>query len=207
MGGRGSGEWYRWNRKTTAEEALRLDVRYLRKRGWINSPGTTGSLSWSCGGEPSGWIRFRVEQDRLVLMYKYRSHGSDWQDYEEEVLLERTACNYGGERTWFLCPHCGKRVAVLYCAEHKFLCRHCQGLSYSSQNETYLERMNRKARKIRRRLGASDNLFEPIQEKPKGMHWKTFERLLKHEQDANDASSSAVLEKLRVLDGIDGFYH
>jgi len=35
----------------------------------------------------------------------------------------------------------------------------------------------RKARKIRQELGASMNLLEPIWQKPKGMHWRTFERL------------------------------
>jgi hypothetical protein len=35
----------------------------------------------------------------------------------------------------------------------------------------------RKARKIRQKLGASMNLLEPIWQKPKGMHWRTFERL------------------------------
>ncbi len=60
-------------------------------------PGSTGSLSWSCGGEQTGSIRYRVEQDALVLRYRHRSYGEDWQDVEERVRFDRTHCNYGGD--------------------------------------------------------------------------------------------------------------
>jgi hypothetical protein len=61
-------------------------------------------------------------------------------------------------------------------------------LPYSSQRETYTHRMMRKARKIRQRLGASSNLFEPVWDKPKGMHWTTFERLRERERRSNELS-------------------
>jgi len=201
MGGPGSGSWYRWNKKTTCEEVKRVDVRHLRKKGWFR-PGVTGSgwLSWECGGEPSGTIQYRVEPNNLVLIYKFRRYGEDWQDMEETVWLERTPCNYGGERTWFLCPHCGRRVGVLYGADARFLCRHCYQLPYGSQQETYLDRMQRKARKIRKRLGASDNLFEPVWEKPKNMHWETFNRLIEEERAANNAASLEIGRKMGMFE-------
>jgi hypothetical protein len=34
-----------------------------------------------------------------------------------------------------------------------------------------------KAQSIRERLGGSANMMAPFPEKPKGMHWKTYERL------------------------------
>ncbi|MCP4284866.1 MAG: hypothetical protein GY792_10505 [Gammaproteobacteria bacterium] len=175
MGGPGSGSWYRWNKKTTAEEVHRVDIRYMRKQGLLRRPGSTGSLSWSCGGEQTGSIRYRVERDRLVLMYRHRSGGDDWQGIEEPVWFDRTPCNFGGERLWFLCPHCSKRVAVLYGAGARFLCRHCYDLPYASQIETYMDRMMRRARKVRDRLGVSGDLSEPIWRKPKGMHQTTFD--------------------------------
>ena len=201
MGGMGSGSWFRWGKKTTTEEVHRVDIRYLHKQGLLRCPGSTGSLSWSRGGEQTGSVRYRIEQDRLVLMYRYRLHGEDWRDVEEQVWFDRTPCNYGGERLWFLCPHCGKRVEVLYGAGARFLCRHCYTLPYGSQNETYMDRMMRKARKIRTRLGASESLMEPIREKPRGMHWKTFERLVRAEDEANHASTLAMAKHMRWFEG------
>jgi hypothetical protein len=200
MGGIGSGSWYRWDKKTTTEEVHRVDIRYMRKRELLRWPGYTGSLAWSRGGEQTGSIRFRVERDRLVLIYRYRFHGEEWQDVEEHVWFNRTPCNYGSERLWFLCPHCGKRVAVLHGAGARFLCRHCYTLPYGSQNETYMGRMMRKARKIRASRGASYNLLEPIWEKPNGMHWKTFERLLRAEEEANQASTFVMAEQTRMFE-------
>jgi len=199
MGGMGSGNWYR-DKKTTTEEVHRIDIRYMRKQGLLRWPGSIGSLSWSRDGKQTGSIRYRVEQDCLVLMYRYRSYGEEWKEIEEPVWFERTPCNYGGERLWFHCPHCGRRVAVLYGAGVRFLCRHCYDLSYGSQNETYMDRMMRKAWKIRQRLGSSEDLMEPIWEKkPKGMHWKTFERLLREERKANRASTFLMAKKLEMF--------
>lgn len=179
MGGIGSGHWYRWDRKTTCEECRRIDIRYLKKRGWL-IPGYRGWLSWSRGGESSGYIQFRVEDYRIILAYRHRwCEGEEWQDIEESVWLDRTPCHYGGYRNWFQCPRCGERVALLYGAGIRFLCRHCYGLAYASQQENYYDRMLRKARNYREKLGASGDLSEPILFKPKGMRQKTFDRLVR----------------------------
>jgi len=52
------------------------------------------------------------------------------------VRLDWTACNFGGERTWFLCPTmgCGRRVAILYGGEI-FACRHCYQLTYPANEK------------------------------------------------------------------------
>ena len=194
MGGLGSGNWYRWNCRTKTEEVKRIDIRFLKKKGWL-SAGTSGSLSWSCGGEPTGSIRYRIEEDRMVLDYRYRDSDGEWEPITESIWFDSTACNYGGRRKWFLCPHCGRRVAVLYGAGVRFLCRHCYDLAYSSQNEDLISRMYRKARKIRQRLGASSDLSEPVWEKPKGMHWKTYERLLQEEEQASYTADLMLVQK------------
>ncbi len=75
-------------------------------------------------------------------------------------------------------------MAVLYGGKY-FWCRHCYGLAYSSQREGIPDRMMRKARKIRERLKASDNLTMPIWRRPKGMHQKTFDRLRMEAEVAN----------------------
>ena len=57
---------------------------------------------------------------------------------------------------------------------------------YGSQCETPHDRSLRKVRTIRTRLGVSHSLLEHINawHKPKGMYWRTFERLQEQEQDA-----------------------
>ncbi len=94
-----------------------------------------------------------------------------------------TACHFGGQRPWFVCPvycngrYCGRRAAILYGAGELFACRRCYGLSYASQQQTALHRGLGQARKIRMRLGGSADLLEPFPQKPRGMHRRTFLRL------------------------------
>ncbi len=199
MGGMGSGDWFRWDTKTAVEETLRIDIRSMKKQGML-TPGYAGTFSWTQYDKPCGSIQFRMGTESITLIYRVRRGGDDWQSVREVVPLDRTSCNYGGERLWFLCPHCFRRVAVL--CEHggRFLCRHCHDLPYRSQQETRLDRMYRKTRKIRTKLGVSPNLCEPVIWKPKGMHQKTFDRLRKQEKAANDEASFELAVKAGFVD-------
>jgi hypothetical protein len=178
MGGPGSGNWCRVGKGTT-EAAKRIDIRYLKKQGYL-SPGASGLLSWTCGGEPSGSIRYCTYIDRLPLTYRSREYGGEWEEVEYPVYFDETDCHYGGTRTWFLCPGggCGRRVGVLYGEGKYFLCRHCHDLAYASQNENAALRASRKSRKIIERLGG-DSYSDFYPDKPKGMHWKTYNRLIR----------------------------
>ncbi len=184
MGGSGSGNWYRWNSKTTTESQHTIDIRYLKKHGGLTQ-GRVGALTWSRWSKQTGVIAFAIQADCLHLNYRYRKQREDWEDVKQIIPFERTPCNYGGFRTWFLCPECQKRVVLLYGVEKLFLCRHCYGLTYASQQEGVPERLMRRARKIRERLGASANLMEPILFKPRNMHCKTFSRLPREADQAS----------------------
>jgi hypothetical protein len=199
MGGRGSGRC-RWSNQTTTEGTCRIDIRYLRKIGWLEEL-RVGTLSWNCDGEPSGSVNVKTLGNRMELSFRARVYGGDWESIEQTINFVTTPCNYGGNRKWFLCPGCLARVALLYAGGTHFLCRHCYRLPYSSQQETFTDRMMRKCRKIRTRLEASHNLFEPIWEKPKGMHWRTFDRLVREDEIANYASMFAMGLKLGIIDG------
>jgi hypothetical protein len=183
MGGIGSGSWYRFDKKTTIEECRSLDVRRLHREGLLN-PGLAFSWSWSRAGRQiasiGGVALGEHRPERLLLLFRHKSGpNAEWEDVEEPVELEWTACNFGGERPWFICPGagCGRRVAVLYGPGRYFLCRHCYNLSNQSQRDNKMYRASHRAQDIRERLGGSANMMEPFPEKPSGMHWKTYERL------------------------------
>ena len=58
-----------------------------------------------------------------------------------------------------------------------FACRHRYKLAYQCQRETDDDRAMWRADTIRRRLGWEAGIANPEGDKPKGMHWRTFERL------------------------------
>jgi hypothetical protein len=185
VGGIGSGNWYRFDKKTTADECHSLDVRDLYREGLLK-PGCRFRYSWSRAGRETASIRAFVYQDRVVLSYRRRSGLSgEWEEVKEPVAIKWTPCNFGGERPWFICPGvtCGRRVAVLYGLGRHFLCRHCYDLRYESQRKDKNYRALRRAQKIRQRLGGSANMMELFPERPKGMHHDTYIRLFwKHHE-------------------------
>jgi hypothetical protein len=169
MGGLGSGRWHKWRFMSTTDNQHSIDIRRLRREGCL-WPGHIGGLSWSRNGQSTGSISYRMETDRMVLSYRHQPNGGEWESVEQSVTFDRTPCNYGGSRTWFLCSRCGRRVALLYGSGKYFLCRHCYGLAYMCQLEGRLDRVIRKLRGIRERMGGSPDLFQPLPGRPKHMH-------------------------------------
>jgi hypothetical protein len=206
LGGAGSGSWYRLDKKTTTDECHSVDVRYLH-RNRLLKPGSWFSLRWSRADKETGSIRGVVSGDdqpeRVTLLYRHRRGlGGEWEDVKEQVALAWTACNLGGERPWFLCPgvDCGRRVAILYGPGRLFLCRHCHDLTYQSQRENGMYRALHRAQDIRRRLGGSANMTEPFPEKPRGMHWRTYERLFWEHHEAEMEQLAGMREWLDMLE-------
>ncbi len=192
MGSIGSGRRPGYGRMGFVSNYLSLDVNELNRKSVLRHS-QVATISW---GESDNSIKIRMKDAYLVLEYNRTIRGES-EDIYEQVQLEWTDCHFGGQRRWFLCPgikyedHCGKRVRKLYVAGKYFVCRHCYELVYPSQYETYHDRMMRKARNIRLRLGGSLSLTEPFPKKPKGMHWKTYFRL----KDESDMAASAMLGK------------
>jgi hypothetical protein len=203
MGGPGSGTWYRWQgTRATLEEVYRLDVRWLHRHGYLD--GRPHWATWSRGEQQAGSLLLALQPEGVVLTYRCQVGGGDWESVRQVVTLAWTPCYYGGERPWFRCAGCRRRVAVLCGAGKWFLCRHCSALPYGSQQETAQDRLLRKVRKIRDRLGANHNLLEPIWNKPKGMHWRTFDRLVQEEEAAQRAQlvlMHAAIERLEAWSG------
>ena len=112
------------------------------------------------------------------MKYRNQRYGEDWESLEYEIQIEASRCHFGGERVWFRCPgrSCGRRVAILYCSRY-FVCRHCLNLSYESQKENAIQRVDRRAWALRERCGGWGSLFDPFPGRPKGMHRRTYQLL------------------------------
>lgn len=169
----------------TCESCQALDVRRWHREGKLRS-GQQFMCSWTYGDEPFGSIGVGVEMNSVLLMFNSQcSHSGVSKHVKQRVPVVWTACSLGGQRAWFRCDaytdgvQCRRRVAMLYCAGELFACRRCLGLTYESQRETVPRRAISKAQKIRMRLGGSPNLMERFPEKPSGLHWRTYERLRK----------------------------
>ena len=200
MGGFGSG---RQGGKRCTNDNLALDVRSINRAGRL-TPGSWFTWQWTRNGEITSSIQLQVEADSVVLDYRSRSnrHGSgEWEQMRYTVALERTPCGFGGERVWWRCPAvgCGRRVAVLY-GGRVFACRQCNHLAYASQREADDDRATRRADTIRRRLGWEPGILNGNGLKPKGMHWRTFERL----EASHDFHVNAALAGMAVKLGLLG---
>jgi len=171
MGGSGSGNRWQSGKRTTCHMRV-LDIRRLYRKKLL-VPGRFFNWMWSRDGERIADINIAVAEYHVTLSYRTRKDGGEWEDRDYPVSLTWTACRFGGQRPWFLCPRCGRRVAVLY-GGATFACRHCHNLAYASQREDEMSRAMRRAQKIQNRLGWYDRHDGT---KPKGMHWRTFERL------------------------------
>jgi hypothetical protein len=188
--------------KSTTSDYHQLDVRRCQRNGWLE-PGRFFTLTWSRGDEVLGSISVRSELGRVILSYRHSMSGDSWKNEDYPVSIEWTRCHYGGARAWFRCPAsgCGRRVAVLY-GGGIFACRHCYRLAYDSQREPAHSRALRRAQAIRERLDGSGGMADDFLCKPKGMHWRTYERLCAQAEEAESRSWPPWL--LRSLGGRPG---
>ncbi len=199
MGGSGSGRHWHFGAKDTTGDYRVLDVRRWQREGYLE-PGCRFGWQWTRDGETLASIQVRAESDRVILSYRHRSGGGEWKSEDYPVYLDRTPCTYGGTRAWFRCPArgCGRRVAILY-GGAIFACRHCHRLAYPSQREASHERATRRADKIWARLGwKPDNLDDPGWRKPKGMHQRTYERLVAEAEEWTEVSLAAMMRRFGV---------
>ena len=182
MGGFGSTRWARTSTKDTVESVRSLDNNRLNRAGCLR-PEYWGGWQWSRDGERVADIRLRAEAQRLILSYRIRRNGGEWQDVEQSTPVVWFPCRFGGNRPYFVCPGivngvaCRRQVSKLYGAGLYFLCRHCYRLAYVSQREDGFDRPLNRANKVRMRLGGQPGMASPFPKKPKGMHRRTYDRL------------------------------
>ncbi|MEQ8608374.1 MAG: hypothetical protein RIB49_15970 [Rhodospirillales bacterium] len=129
----------------------------------------------------------------MRLHYKRNETSEDY-----KVRLTTTRPNYGGQRWWFICPAKGIRTAKLYLANGGdwFASRQAYGMAYRSQNECIEDRMASRAHRLRRKLGGRAGFDEPFPEKPKGMHWKTYNGICDEIDYLEQTSMMSMMQRL-----------
>ena len=180
MGGRGSGRRTSYGGKPETHDAMPLDIRKLTRKGLL-VPGNSLSYKWSVNDQQVAGISIRVEFNYgLMLSYRVKSTG---EVVEQLVQSQTSPCHLGGQRRWFTCPGCNKKVAMLYAPGKYFVCRQCGGLAYATQKEGIGDRASRRADKLRKRLGWEAGILNGSGCRPKGMHKSTYQRLKQHHDD------------------------
>lgn len=104
---------------------------------------------------------------------------ADVEELEGRVQVSWTYPHLGGRRAWLHCNRrrCGKRTNRLYLDAPLLVCRSCAGIRYESKNRSKHARARARADKIRLKLGGEPGPYQPIPLKPRGMQWKTYDRL------------------------------
>lgn len=200
MGGIGSGRHFYFGGKAKTSDYRFVDIRRWQRDGMLVRPSFT--WSWFRHGERIASIAAMVTKSVITLQYRIKRNG-EWHDVDCKVRLGTTGCNLGGARTWFICPCCGRRVAILYIGKVP-ACRKCYQLSYPSQCETSNDRQIRRLDNIRERLGWEAGFMNGEGGKPKGMHWKTYHRLYRQQMQLTAQATDYIEQKFSLLNkGLD----
>ena len=168
----------RLNKKDLVTDYLSLSINEFRRRGqWKYWSGT---LTWWRGEVKRGSIGYSVQGDKFVLQWQDQNQNA----HEERVSLEQVRVKYG-ERYYFRCPACGRRVIKLYAGSY-FYCRKCYNLTYESCRESHSP--------WHKRLGLSDkqyrNFFKTVEyarelQKKKWVGKRMLRRLKRYEEKSN----------------------
>lgn len=182
----------------TVESYLDIDIR---KWGQLLVPRSLFTWKWLQNSVEVAKICVFVEEASVTLHFRCKNAGV-WQNVTQRIILEKTPCHLGGDRTWFSCPECRRRVAILYSKNAEFACRHCHNLNYRSQHLVPHERLAQRAHKMRDQLGWPYGFINGLGPRPKGMHRKTYWRLAKK---AEAAVGNCILAAKAHFQDYDGF--
>lgn len=184
MGGLGSGDWFRSSHRATVESKPCLDANAFHRHVKAFAQDDTPH-GWLGVGRDRGITYTLPERATLQIQNCFRLGNQ-----AQTLKLDWTACHYGRERPWFLCPvaACGKRVGKLYW-KGGWQCRKCLGLVYGSQRQKPRDRYEAQADKLRQRLRPpADKADWYLPPKPKGMHMKTYAQLAGRIEDYEELS-------------------
>ncbi len=184
MGGHNSGR-YRTRNRGTVDAAIRLDLRVMRRQGFL-VPGaiTSGVQRWHRvgTGQETGAVSVSVNLADPAAGFVVVSFSLNGEPRSQQIQLASRAMRYGGRRYYFVCPKQGRRCEVMPLVGGVFASRQAQRLTYQSQSADQIDRMRDRAHKLEKRLWP--NKGKPV---PRG---RNRERLLDAWERADTAFES-----------------
>jgi hypothetical protein len=185
------------------QQALRLDINWLARRGLIAPGSATGphAIRWvNTDGEviASGWISADMHSDVEGLFHIQIG------ELKQTITLVPLPRHLGGRQWFFVCPVTNYRASVLWLppgAQH-FASRHAWPgrVAYRSQFMTAIDRAYLGMERIKRRLiGELDPEEWDLPPKPKWMRWKTYHRLVERFDRYEAALDAAALSRATKL--------
>ena len=192
MGSSSSGR-RRIQTKGAVEQALRLDLRTLRRLGLPQAGRScTATLSWNSGGESMARINLYMDMVDLDAAVAVLAFCVDGVATTQRVRIDVVACRFGGHRYFFRCPVTWRRCLVLACVHGVFASRQAHRLNYAIQSLDRLGRLHRARAKARERAMGTDG-----RAKPRGAHRA---RLLQHwlvlDRDTDDLLAREATRRL-----------
>jgi hypothetical protein len=170
--------------KVTVESGLKLDLgRLLRLRLLVPGGHRAGSIVWtySATGEECGTVGYTADLTDLAHAFVQLRYSANGTPMHYPIWLHRTPCRFGGFRWWWVCPRTGHLATKLYLppGATTFASRRAYRMAYRSERGGPMDRSHLRQRRIFEKPGGDYRIFEPAPPmRPKGMHRRTYERLL-----------------------------
>jgi hypothetical protein len=149
---------------------LRLPLSKFTPRALHPLAKSRGRFDWSDGNS----IGFEKSDTSLFLRYTAAN-----ESVEHRIGLAYLPRHFGGVLPVAVCPHCCRKVRVLYYARQGFICHRCTGAVYASTGRTATMRAQVRFQKLRERIrpGTWNDEFGYFPRRPKGMRRRTYARL------------------------------
>ena len=161
MGSYASGR-YRTRNRGTVEGSLRLDIRQLKRMGYIEpSESVSGSIRWSVNGRSTSSIGLTMNLVNPDAGLAHLSFSVAGEARHQTIVINSQRCRFGGRRFYFHCPRYNDRCVVLYGVGGYFASRDYRGLTYRSQSEDGLARAHRARAKAEARVLGTDGHPRP----------------------------------------------
>jgi hypothetical protein len=181
--------------RSTVESIRKIDVNALHRKGCFADSRREFPITWSIGGRTTDVVI--ASSDRWDMELRYYSDNKN-EPVRLNIPITWTECALGGSRPWFKCA-CGRRVGTLFERHQFYVCRTCRGSIYEAQqfSRKRRERTSFPGFRIRERLGGRPNLLDPFPTKPKGLHWRTYNRL-KERADASERNTVIARDRVKA---------